>query len=1023
MLKLNSELNSRQHRSSFVELLAVHTPNMNFPVSTNHLVAGLRPFARFPFVTFLLLAALTLVPFRVQGAQGLRLTPGQTFQRSLSSINALKNLTSFTIDLRFGPFTEPDPPNYSTVIALDGVHFRWFLDPRTMNVLTAIDPIPDGGGSFSINLGDRTEFVMRIRRDYAVRQISVEIWNPDGSGYQLIGARTATSAEPFSINNISFGGALTSGDIGFLRVYQGVPPLNSAPPSGRSNGDLLNYEFEGNGIDSSGNEADLNIPASLSFAPSVLYNPVARHGNTRTLRAGHTQTLSGDQSFSPNDGTDLQYEWRQLAGPSQLAFSDRSAPNPAIRGLITGTYQIELRVVDGAGRENSTIATYGAVATDSKGVVILPENASEVLFSNQLILGQAPWTYFDERNVALADLFGGMQENEFRATWTDPQPGTISWAPNSTTIIGTGTTFRATFCNGGDTNTGGNKIMLPYTRPNGATGRRLVHVNGCPSDTELTVPANTTFGALNDVAYNKVDLITQARWTNGGTNVNYYDNVLGFYLLYYRTGQQKYLDYARNLADKWWTSPFIDEGYNCDINLGNCLAPRVISLAGMMARALDGKPEMWPGIRIYINNQIALLNLPFNVNAEMLGDLRENGYTLAFLALCAALDPDPTQAAICTSATETELARFQRLSRVAPNGSRYWTNPTYFDASWNSQFNTTVTVTNGSPVVTGVGTNFQATSCAPQGSFLHAFRSTNASSDAINGDTVKYLIRSIDSPTQLTLDRPYQGPSASNRGWQCGFLVGPGTQPFMMGIVATALAFAEKALLLRQRPSAAADARMMLEGATEWIRTEGYRPLARGLWYGRYYTNCEPIGENADAGCLGGNFINAREYAAEALNAFAQSRLGNPNPNWEIAGDTIFGALFGKNGGPFADNLYSNGIDDNGWYVTTRNPKYFGFFFGFGQASKWPAARLGGVKPLDPAAVAKLDFNLAAIPGAVRVRIEALRPNGKSVVVECTTSPCSVPVDPRQGDHRIDPVYILQDGSEVRPSAPFFITP
>ena len=41
---------------------------------------------------------------------------------------------------------------------------------------------------------------------------------------------------------------------------------------------------------------------------------------------------------------------------------------------------------------------------------------------------------------------------------------------------------------------------------------------------------------------------------------NHYDLPLCLYVLYYRTGDPAFLDYARRVADKWWKGPHIREG-------------------------------------------------------------------------------------------------------------------------------------------------------------------------------------------------------------------------------------------------------------------------------------------------------------------------------------------------------------------------------------------------------------------------------------------------------------------------------
>lgn len=75
-------------------------------------------------------------------------------------------------------------------------------------------------------------------------------------------------------------------------------------------------------------------------------------------------------------------------------------------------------------------------------------------------------------------------------------------------------------------------------------------------------------------------------------NAQYYDLGLCLYLAYYRSGDARLLQQARDVADAWWRGLYILDGENRDFS--NTLAPRNVSLGSLMLRALDGRPEMWP---------------------------------------------------------------------------------------------------------------------------------------------------------------------------------------------------------------------------------------------------------------------------------------------------------------------------------------------------------------------------------------------------------------------------------------------
>ncbi|MBV8831194.1 MAG: hypothetical protein JO108_18425, partial [Acidobacteriaceae bacterium] len=145
----------------------------------------------------------------------------------------------------------------------------------------------------------------------------------------------------------------------------------------------------------------------------------------------------------------------------------------------------------------------------------------------------------------------------------------------------------------------------------------------------------------------------------GSYNWNYYDNVVAFYRLYYRTGVTAFQNYARQLADAWYVYA-LDHGYS------NVNPPRLLGLPGLMVRAIDGHPEYWNGIRQKIG--------PFGQGTPPPGDFdpREVGYATSYGALAAKLDPDSgSRANFCVS-TVNAIQSFWAPQQL-PNGG-FWTN-------------------------------------------------------------------------------------------------------------------------------------------------------------------------------------------------------------------------------------------------------------------------------------------------------------------------------------------------------------
>ena len=142
-------------------------------------------------------------------------------------------------------------------------------------------------------------------------------------------------------------------------------------------------------------------------------------------------------------------------------------------------------------------------------------------------------------------------------------------------------------------------------------------------------------------------------------NLNYYDQGLVQYINYYRTGDPRYRDHARKIADSWWRSSGIREGRQ---SVEESLAPRNAALAGLMLRATDGRPEMWPWITAYARAQYFIwVERPLGwfrplTDAQLRGEapladgrqfrhgfyygIRDPGYMLLYAANLARVHPD-----------------------------------------------------------------------------------------------------------------------------------------------------------------------------------------------------------------------------------------------------------------------------------------------------------------------------------------------------------------------------------------------
>ena len=185
------------------------------------------------------------------------------------------------------------------------------------------------------------------------------------------------------------------------------------------------------------------------------------------------------------------------------------------------------------------------------------------------------------------------------------------------------------------------------------------------------------------------------------------------------------------------------------------------------------------------------------------------------------------------------------------------------------------------------------------------------------GDAVTYTARFV-SPTDLILDRPYEGAEGTH-GWMVApttSAIGMGAQPFMMGILGTAFNFAAHAVA-DSHPAAAALARGYVVDAANWIKTYGHWPLRKGTHYFAQFVNCQaPIADTnhvcTSGGPSGYNEDQARTFNAEVVRAVGMAYLYSGDPALREFADTLCSAMFSKlgSGGPNPDGHYVNSLND-----------------------------------------------------------------------------------------------------------------
>ena len=561
----------------------------------------------------------------------------------------------------------------------------------------------------------------------------------------------------------------------------------------------------------------------------------------------------------------------------------------------------------------------------------------------------------------------------YQDQWNTALSGTITLAnaAGSTTVTGVGTNFQHDFCNGG-TSQAPSTFFVPWipdaraTTPT-VTKRVPLPVSGsftCTSATQIVLTPQYN-GPLGTSGMSYSVWTTANSWVGASTNNNYYDNVLAFYAMYYRTGITQFLTYARTLADRWFTMPDFDQGL-ADCNVDICVAPRIVAYTGMIVRELDCITGMVAGLDAWADTlSIHGFGLTWG------NDIREQAYGTSVFASCGIVDTTGHKAT-CQGYTQTAINSLwtpQRLSDGSWTDSLIGGGSLYVNQSFAPSANLTgtVTATIGSSVLVGSGTGWSSASFPPNctGNVCDVWLTPNNSDPSFpspslaktnqGGDCTTYHVTLTDA-THMQLDRPYDGcltmTSASGLGYQFGTQLGWGTQPFMMGVVGGAMDYAYKALLGFDNTTALV-ARGYALDAAHWIINHGVigsymGTTYNGLAYAVNFANCttptqiltNPNCSQIDGTGSPANVQGIRYLNMEVMHAFTAAQELAPDSVFLNAVNVLYGASFGGLGGPFADSNYLSLYLDNGAFDwNTLKAKTPGFMAGWGAGSGWPAAQ------------------------------------------------------------------------------------
>lgn len=298
-----------------------------------------------------------------------------------------------------------------------------------------------------------------------------------------------------------------------------------------------------------------------------------------------------------------------------------------------------------------------------------------------------PFPWFDSTQIKYGHVLG----KEMPTTPPRVLTGVVNTIPNSPVVIGNGTRFLAEVDPSGSA-----PYYNGWLRIMDGTTIREVKVASVQSDTQLTLTSPWRFRPVSGAKADTYHLAADRGTWNYDRYIDssYYDLTLTEYLAYYRTRDPAFLAYGRKMADALWRSQYIDFG---TVTGGpNHLGPRSQAFAGMMLRALDGKPEYWDYLYRDVRETFDVWLKRNRNNPTLYYDIREDGYAQLYAVMLARVLPDryllfangtlkPStgvandgarkRAELLADAEDIAVNFFGRLQR--PDGSWRWDLPSY----------------------------------------------------------------------------------------------------------------------------------------------------------------------------------------------------------------------------------------------------------------------------------------------------------------------------------------------------------
>ena len=386
---------------------------------------------------------LYLLPLTLFAGQSLVLTPGVTS----SSASDPNQSTTTSWRAEFQIHGHAIPGSDSNLFDYNGIGMNALL--KTNGTMQLLDKRDSNNSVCSLDPSKTTNGLVRVQRNYPAMTFIAELWNYDGTGYQVCSTLINT-ANSWAFSGGKVGDFATTANLGFLKIFSTLVPVGSTPPVTASVGDITNLKFDGAVTDTSGNGHNVTFAGATYVTTPNQSPPVSVIKTLGTpswsswvsMRAGNPATLDGTSSFSLADsGSTVTYFWQQLSGPSSVTWSSRTAAQPVINGTVFGSYVFQLTVTDPAGVSAVSTLDVGCVATDANGVVVQANPAADLLFGPMIAFGKNPWPFQDYITLHSAQIRSSYIASQ-TPEWTTLLPGTISFtpwygsSPNRTSING-----------------------------------------------------------------------------------------------------------------------------------------------------------------------------------------------------------------------------------------------------------------------------------------------------------------------------------------------------------------------------------------------------------------------------------------------------------------------------------------------------------------------------------------------------------------------------------------------------------